>query len=224
MARLEYLSYPLGLDDPRPPAIPAPELTDLYTVDADGAAVQIIRAASHTGTHVDAPAHVVEGAVVITDFRPDELVFVRPVVIDLRLPDAAVVSPEDLEPHKGALCTADIALFRFGYGEIRRGDPQRFSLKSPGFGVESAHWLRNTCPNLRAVGMDVPSLACIARLDETMSAHNALLNGEGCRFLAIEDMNLGLNMAGLVEVRLSPWLVRGMDSGPCSVIGVFGEG
>lgn len=73
------------------------------------------------------------------------------------------------------------------------------------------------------MGMDVPSVACIAYLDETMACHNELLGGEGRRFLIIEDMKLDQDLAGQCEVRMSPWLVQGMDSGPCSIVGVLGE-
>ncbi|WP_319586211.1 cyclase family protein [uncultured Desulfobulbus sp.] len=218
--KLRWLSYPLGINDPRPPAIPAPELTNLYTVDADDAAVQIIKVASHTGTHVDAPAHVVKDGVEITEYSPYEFIFTKPVIIDLQIPDACIVQPLDLEPFRDVLNNADIALFRFGCGNIRLNDPQRFSLRSPGFGAESAKWLRDNCPNLRAIGIDVPSLACIAHLDVTMAAHNRLLEGAGCRFLVIEDMKLDDDLVELVEVRISPWLVSGMDSGPCSVVGI----
>ncbi|MHB1001915.1 MAG: hypothetical protein ACYC27_21965 [Armatimonadota bacterium] len=55
-----------------------------------------------------------------------------------------------------------------------------------------------------------------------MSAHNVLLGGDGCRFLVIEDMKLDMDLDGLREVRLNPWLVTGMDSGLCSVVGVVG--
>ena len=221
MSHLAWLSFPLGIDDPRPPAIPAPELSDLYTIDKDGANVQILRVASHTGTHVDAPLHVTEGGLSITDFEVGEFVFTEPRVIDLALGDAEIVMPHHLEPYVAQLKEADIALFRFHYGRIRATDPDRFSLRCPGFGVESARWLRESCPELRAMGMDVPSLACIAFLDETMTAHNELLGGKGRRFLVIEDMNLDHDFAGISEVRLSPWLARGMDSGPCSVVGVW---
>jgi arylformamidase len=221
MARYVWLSFPLGLDDPRPPAIPRPELEPFLTVKNDGANVQTLRVASHTGTHVDAPCHVVDGAVQITEYAPDELIFARPVVIPMHFNDEAVVRPVDLEPFRKALASADIALFRFGWGEVRKIQPDRFSLKSPGFGVEAARWLRESFPDLRAIGMDVPSLACIAHLDETMAAHNVLLEGDGNRFLVIEDMDLAPDLAGLREVRVSPWLVTGMDSGPCSIVGVI---
>jgi arylformamidase len=221
MPRYIWLSYPLTLDAPRPPAIPAPELTPLYTVARDGASVQILRAANHTGTHLDSPSHVVEGGIPITDFRPEELIFTQPAVIDLRLPDATVLMPSHLEPFIERLRRADLALFRFGYGGVRRTDPQRFSTRCPGFGVESARWLRQAAPQLRALGLDVPSVAVIARLESTMPAHNELLSGDGRRFLIIEEMNLDQDLGKLVEVRLNPWLVQGMDSGPCSIVGVL---
>jgi kynurenine formamidase len=223
MPRYEWLSYPLGMTDPRPPAIPPPDLSELYTVARDGASVHILRVASHTGTHVDSPCHVVDGGVPITDFAPEELIFSQPEVIDLRLSDAAIVMPDDLLPFAAALRRADLALFRFGYGPVRRDEPQRFSRNCPGFGVESARWLRENAPQLRALGLDVPSVATIAELERTMPAHNVLLYGPGRRFLIIEEMNLDQNLNGLVEVRVNPWRVLGMDSGPCSVVGVFRE-
>lgn len=221
MARYVWLSYPLAVDGPRPPAIPRPELTDLYTVDKDGAGVQVLKLASHTGTHVDSPCHVIADAVRITDFSPQDFIFTRPAVIDLPLGDAEIVQPEHLAPHYPTLSTADLALFRFGYGRVRADDPQRFSTRCPGFGIESAHWIRANCPDLRAMGMDVPSVATIAHLDQTMTCHNVLLEGQGRRFLIIEEMYLDRDLADLSEVRLNPWLVRDMDSGPCTIVGVL---
>ena len=220
MSQYVQLSHTLGLTDPRPPAIPAPELSDLYTVPVDGANVQMLRLASHTGTHLDSPRHVIDDGVRITEYRPEELIFTRIAVVDLQLGDAQNVQPGHLEPHATVLQNADLALFRFGYGDVRRQHPERFSTRCPGFCVESARWLRETCPQLRAMGMDVPSVSTIAHLEETMAAHNELLSGEGRRFLIIEDMKLDEDLEGLSEVRVSPWLVLGMDSGPCTILGV----
>lgn len=216
-----YLSYPLDPVDPRPPAIPAPELIPLYTIEKDGASVHTLKIASHTGTHVDTPAHVIAGGIPLEAFSPDEFVFTRPVVVDIQAADDEIVQPDQLAVHGQILRNADLALLRFGYGGVRRGDPDRFCRHCPGLGVESARWLRRTCPDLRALGMDVPSLACIAHLDRTMAAHNELLGGDGRRFLVIEDMNLDRDLTALREVRLAPWLVRGMDSAPCSVVGLM---
>lgn len=221
MARYIWLSYPLAIDGPRPPAIPAPDLTELYTIPKDGASVHTLRVASHTGTHVDAPCHVIEGAVQITDYSPEEFIFTSPRIVDLNLSDAEIVKPDHLEQHAEILQQADLALFRFGYGQVRKNDPQRFSSQCPGFGMESARWLRDTCPQLRAMGVDVPSVATIAHIDETMQAHNVLLEGQGRRFLIIEEVKLDDDLTGLHEVRINPWLVCGMDSGPCTIVGLL---
>ena len=174
-----WMSYPLSIADPRPPAIPAPELTTFLAIEKDGASVQILKVASHTGTHVDAPGHVVPDGAPIDTWEPGDLVFTKPVVVDIMAADDEVIEPRHLAPHEAVLKEGDLALLRFGLGGTRRADPARFSLHSPGLGVAAARWLRETCPRLRALGMDAPSLSCIARLAETMPAHNELLEARG---------------------------------------------
>lgn len=216
-----WLSFPLDVNGPRPPAIPAPTLKLFNTIETDGAAVQILTVANHTGTHVDAPRHVIKDGLCLTDFSPREFIFTHPVVIELSLEQSEVVTPDDLKPLERQFHGADLVLFRFGYGRLRREKPKQFNDRCPGFGVEAARWLRECFPEMRAVGMDVPSVACIAHLEETMGCHNELFGGKGRRFLIIEDMNLEYDLHGLHEVRLGPWLVTGMDSGPCSVLGII---
>lgn len=216
-----WLSYPLGLNDPRPPAIPAPELSDFLTIEKDGASVQMLRAANHTGTHLDTAGHVITGGISITSFSPEDLIFTRIAVIDLKKNDSDIVMPEDLIPFEERLKNADMAIFRFGYGQIRHEDPKRYSERSPGFGIESAKWFRCHCLELGCIGMDTPSLATIACLDDTMKAHNVLLEGNERKFLVIEEMKLIPDLKGLCEVRINPWLVSGMNSGPCSIVGVL---
>ena len=219
--KMIWLSYPLDLAGPRPPAIPAPALVDLYTVDQDGAGVQTLTVASHTGTHLDTSAHIMNGGTFITDFTPESLVFHRPVVIDLNLWDQQTVQPSHLAPFVSLIEMADIVLFRFGYGKVRQNDPARFSSCCPGFGQEAARWLLDCSDTLRAIGMDVPSFACIADLENTMAAHNVLLERPNCSFLILEEMNLNNDLAGLVEVRVNPWMVVGMHSGPCTIVGII---
>jgi arylformamidase len=113
----------------------------------------------------------------ISDFDPLEFLFDRPVIIDLRLGDGEIVLPSHVEPFLHLAKNADLLLCRFGYGSVRRSEPARYSFKCPGFGIASAESLLNNLPNLRAIGMDVPSLVCIEHLDETMEAHNVLLGG-----------------------------------------------
>ena len=222
VTRIEFLGYPLRKDAPNPPAIPPIELTPFLSLErGDGANVTMIKAASHTGTHIDVPSHVAANGLTLSDFRAEDFFFTHPVVIDLRLNDGQVVQPEDLAPLLPAAQMADLLLCRFGYGPIRKADPARYSAKCPGFGVASAKYLLQQLPGLRGLGMDVPSLACIEHLEQCMPAHNVLLEGEGRRFLVIEDMKLDGNLDGLAEVIVAPWWIAGLDGGPSMVLGIF---
>jgi arylformamidase len=215
-----FLGYPLSQEAPTPPAIPAMELTPFMSLkQGNEANVTMIKVISHTGTHVDAPSHVIEEGITITDFTPEEFVFSNPHVIDLPLQDGEIVQPNHLAPFVEANKDADLLLFRFGYGHVRHSDPIRYSTKCPGFGVESAEFLREEFPNMRALGMDVPSLSCIEYLDQTMAAHNILLRGKERRFLVIEDMYLHQDLSRLSVVIVAPLLIERCDGGPCTVLG-----
>ena len=215
-----FLGYPISVDAPNPPAIPAPEITALYSLARGNEAnVSVVKVANHTGTHVDAPAHVIEGGLKITEFEPEEFIFNHPAVVDLCLGDGEIVESDHLLPVVDVAKNADLLLVRFGYGPVRRTQPARYSCKCPGFGKASAECLLKALPNLRAIGMDVPSLACIEHLEETMEAHNILLGGEGRRFLIIEDMNLDYDLHKLASVWVAPWLIADIDSAPSTVVG-----
>lgn len=216
---MHWLSYELDPADPRPPAIPAPVLRPLYRIASDGARVHLLELANHTGTHCDAPAHVIEDGLVIGDFAPAELVYHAVALIDLPLADAAIATPEDLSPLLPQLVDADLVLVRFDRGRQRRDDPDGYACRCPGFGAPAMRLLRERCPRLRAVGVDTPSIACIAHLATTMVAHHALLEGQGRRFLILEDLRLDADLPPLARVEVQPWRVRGWDSGPCTVVG-----
>lgn len=215
-----WLSYPLAIDGPRPPAIPSPSLEEYLFIEKDGASVQKLQIYSHTGTHLDTAAHVIQGGVSITEFSPEDLVFVKPVVIELRLGLSEIVTAEMLCPLEESIKGADMLIVRFGYSDIRKSCPESFSKECAGFGIEAAEWLREHCKELRCLGTDAPSFATIAHLETTMTAHNVFLKDNSRKMLIIEEMKLDGGLSGLSEVRINPWLVEGMHSGPCTVIGI----
>lgn len=223
MSGHRYLSlgFAMRTDAPSPPAIPALQREPFLTIAKDNANVTLLRFTSHTGTHLDVPRHVFADGLTVTDLSPADFIFRRPVVLDIPLLDCAVVMPDHLAPLVEHARDADFLLFRFGYGTVRRHDPQRYSTRSPGFGVESAAFIRSSFPKLRGLGMDVPSLSCIDSLDVTFAAHHELLGGEGRRFVVVEDMNLDQNLRGLVMLIVAPLLVDQCDGGPCTIYGVL---
>jgi arylformamidase len=215
-----FLNYPLSVDVPTPPAIPKPEFSPFMRLSrGDDGNVTTIKVTSHTGTHVDAPCHVIEQGRTITEFEAEEFIFNHPIVFDLSLQDEGLVMPAGLEPFVEKGKDADLVIFRFGYGAIRRQFPARYCSKSPGFGVESAAFLVSHFPKMRALGMDVPSFSCIAFLEKTMKAHNIVLSAHDGKFLIIEDMNLEQDLKGLETVIVAPWLIKDLDGGPATIFG-----
>lgn len=220
MDKVVFLNHPLSPENPNPPAIPKPEFTPFMSLSrGEDANVTMIKVVSHTGTHVDVPFHVIGNGIRLTDFRAEEFHFKHPSKIDLNLPDETIVMPEHLPHATENNKNSDLILFRFGYGEIRKSDPGRYSMKCPGFGVESAEYLLSEYPNLRCVGMDVPSFSCIAYLDKTMVAHKVVLAGNKGRFLIIEDMHLDQDLSALKSVVVAPWMIKDLDGGPATIFG-----
>lgn len=74
MTVLRDLSHPLRDGMMVYPGDPDVRIGPALTLDADGVAVARIDMGSHTGTHVDAPAHTIPGGRTMADVALDELV------------------------------------------------------------------------------------------------------------------------------------------------------
>ena len=78
---------------------------------------------------------------------------------------------------------------------------------------------------VQAIGMDWISVSSFENRELGRQAHRAFLNrdGEGHPVLIIEDMDLSADLNGLREVWVAPLLVEGIDSAPCTIIGIFDD-
>ncbi|GAT71669.1 cyclase family protein [Microbacterium hydrocarbonoxydans] len=84
---LRDLSHPIRDGMMVYPGDPAVTVSPALTVTADGAAVARLGLGSHTGTHVDAPAHTIAGGRTLADVSLDALVG-----------EAVVLRPPNTEP------------------------------------------------------------------------------------------------------------------------------
>ncbi len=213
-----WLSYPMSVTAPRPPAIPAPRVTEFMSIADTGANVQFLQVYNHTGTHLDTAAHVLAGGTGLDAFQPRDLIYSRVLVLDMTgTPDDTVVTPALLSG-LNASPEVEALLVRFGVEHIRQNEPARFSAHCPGFSMEAAAFIHQKLPGLRMIGTDVPSIACINSLDDTMKAHNVFFEKASLpKFIIIEEMKLDAPLGGLSRIVVSPWLVEGMNSGPCVI-------
>jgi kynurenine formamidase len=179
----------------------------------------VLQLSNHTGTHIDAPWHFVRNGLSISQFRLEEFVFEHPLCIDFSLGDGEMFQASDLEPYFDRISDCDLLLLRTGYSHVRRTDPDRYRHFSPGMSIEGARYLEQF-PGLRALGLDTISLASMQHLEEGLEAHRVLLGGQNRRFLIIEDMNLDRDLSQLERVLALPLFIDGVDSAPCTIMGI----
>jgi len=215
------LSHRLSVDSPLPPGVPPVQILHHYSMDrGDVSNLFVLKLSNHCGTHIDAPWHFVASGVRICDFRLEEFIFESPLCIDVSMADGQLLEPHHFQPQAKEIAVADLLLVRTGYTPVRRQSPERYALQAPGMSTRGASYLAENFPRLRALGMDTISLACMQHLDEGLEAHRILLGGHGRRFLIIEDMNLDLDLSHLRRVIALPLFIEGVDSSPCTVMGV----
>lgn len=178
---------------------------------------------NHCGTHVDAPAHMVPDGVPITQVSTADLVFERPVVLDVPKADDELVTEADLMGHRQALAASDAVLIRTGFSRWRQTDPDRYRDHNPGLSASAARFLAQPqFAKLRAVGIDAVSIAATACLDEGIKAHHILFAAqrEG-PVLIIEDVDLRGDLSGMQRLIVAPLRAAGLDSSPCMVLAEF---
>lgn len=147
------LSQPLVEGMPVFPGTPEPEFHKPLLIEKDGFAETLLKLGSHTGTHVDAPAHLIAGGLFLSDFPISA--FIGPgLVLDLRGLPPGPVEPDLLEKKAAAIARVEFLLLLTSWSELW-GRPDYFR-DYPVLSPASARWL--TGFNLKGVGVDAISV------------------------------------------------------------------
>jgi kynurenine formamidase len=194
------------------PGTQGPELIPACTIKRDGFAEKIVRLYSHTGTHMDAPSHLIEGNRDL-DSYPVETFTGPGCCLDLRDLTGQEIALAAMAPLADTLAAADYLLLNTGWSD-RWGNETYFE-QHPVLSPESARWL--TGFNLKAIGMDNISAD---RFDtETFPIHQTLLQAD---ILIIENL-AHLDRLPVSGFRLTclPLKLAQADGAPVRVIAEF---
>lgn len=219
---MRMLNHPLTATTPAYRNNPSPVVEATLTVAADGNRSYRVSFGNHTGTHLDAPAHFHEQGRRLGGLDISELLFQRPVLVDLPAGDDRLLGADDLEGVAGSFAEADLLLVRTGYAALcRDSDPERYRHRGPGFAGPAAQWLRRRFPQVRALGMDFISAAAPAHPEEGREFHLAALDESGGRaLLLLEDVRLDadLSTASLGRILVAPLWLSELDGGPVTMV------
>lgn len=203
------LSHPIHGGMPAYPSDPDVQIRQEARIDPDGYALCSIRLSSHTGTHVDAPAHILPGASGIDEIPLDRFIG-KAFVIDCRnhisrIDAGCIQAATSLAP------TSNILLLQTGWDQLW-GTPDYFQ-GYPLLHPEAA--LAVAQSTLSAIGIDAPSFDAADSKDYPI--HRLLL---GAGKLLIENLTglANLPQTGIWFSAFPLSLGQGVDGSPVRAV------
>lgn len=125
-----------------------------YSMSRSGMLTQKITTMMHSGTHLDAPAHMVEGKPCIDEI-PLPRFFGSGVVVSIAKPRWGFITRDDLERAAPAIAEGDIVVVNTGWHRLY-GDSRQYYAYAPGLDKSAGEWLVGM--KVKLVGMDTASL------------------------------------------------------------------
>lgn len=207
------LTQPFHAGMPHSSALPPAELEPLRRHAEDGVSVQRYAAATHVGTHVDAPRHFLADGATVDEIPLDR--FAGPaVVLDVEREAAGEIpldAVREAAADAGGVREGDIVLVRTGWGA--RFDDRDAYARYPWLAADVADWLLERGVSLLGVDTPSPDRPRAMRPDDwdDYPLHRALLAAE----VPIAEHLLLEDVAGeRVEVVGFPVKIAGGDGAP----------
>ena len=175
---------------------------------------------SHTGTHIDYPAHSIKDGKFGEEYPIDYLCSdkVQMIEIDLSQEESPTVSLDFVKTQK-IYENTEILLINTYFHKLR--DDDRYIWTSPVIDSKIPLYLKECYPSIKAVGFDVISVTSQLDRDEGKRCHyNFLSNATGREVLIIEDIDYSLleKESEIEEVIILPLMFEKMDGAPCTIM------
>ncbi|NTW52252.1 MAG: cyclase family protein [Chlorobiaceae bacterium] len=210
--RIVDLSHVITSDMPVWPGTSPPEFSEICTIARDGFAEQSISISSHTGTHIDAPAHIIDGGASIDTLDIGRF-FGKALLVDLYSQPGGSIPVEALRPFAPLIEQSDFLLLHTGWSRFwgQGGYDRDYPVLSAG----AASWIAGF--SLKGVGIDAPSFDLSGSDDYPV--HRCLL-AEG--ILLIENLtNLDRLNEDLFFLSVLPLGIVGAEASPVRAVALL---
>jgi arylformamidase len=186
---------------------PVPRITKYKRLTKDGVNISVLTMGSHTGTHVDAPAHFVKGGSGL-DELPVENFVGEAAVLDLSSkPPGSAITSSDLQEHSDELAPETIALLYTGMSKKWEDRRARRSITYLDGGA--ANWLVHR--RVKAVGIDYLS---VEKFGAKFPVAHVTLLSHGIPIIEALNDNLSRLVGHRILFFCLPIKVGGCDGAP----------
>lgn len=215
---VEDLSQTYANGMPHAQTIPAPCFEQVKSVERDGYSVTQLSIATHIGTHIDAPSHLIEGGQTIEEVSLDMLVGPA-VAVTVEKGPGQEITAEDLEAAVAQMSPGDALLIRTGWGR-KFGDEDYDD--HPYLSEDAARWIVDR--GFRLVGLDVttPDMPGHLRTEDFDFQVHRILLGSGV--LIVEHLYLEEVVGEKFQLLIGALKVQHADGAPARVLALLEDG
>ena len=194
------------------PGTEPPEFSDQFTIDSAGFYEKKITLFSHTGTHIDAPSHILKNAKSLDQIHISGFIG-KASVLDFSNMQKTVITCQDMARHKSVLEKSDFIILYTGW--YQKWGEEAYFKNFPVLSLEAAEWIAKF--SLKGIGVDMISV------DQTdtrsFPIHRIFLEKN---ILIIENLTA---LEGLVNKNFTffcfPLKIENSDGAPARAVAVF---
>lgn len=208
------LTHTIKENMPVYPGTDTPDLIEANNYEENGFKETLLRMYSHTGTHMDPPAHIFAGRTTLDQFPPEQFIG-KALVIDCRdLAEGQQITMDRIRESGKKVNEADFLLFNTGWD--RRWGTEAYFGDYPCIDEEVLEFI--LAGDYKGIGFDVIGLDPIA--DENLTLHKALFRT--CDIVNIENLkNLELCGTDLFWFSCFPLKIENCDGSPIRAVAWF---
>lgn len=166
--KLVDLTHPIAPNMPVYPGTEPPVFTTGCSIDEVGFLEKKITLYSHTGTHIDAPAHLIRGHNTL-DMLSIEHFYGPALMLNFDNFIAQAIGIKELEPFQDKIEKVDFLLLRTGWSQY--WGSEKYFTNYPVLSLEAANWLSSF--GLKGFGLD--TISADTADTENYPVHKALL-------------------------------------------------
>lgn len=209
------LSLSIAAGMPVYPGDPEVGVDTALTIDRDGVAVARLDMGSHTGTHLDAPAHSIQGGRTVDEI-PLDVLWGEAAILQASVAAGISISCDDIAggvpPHLPTIvCIATGWDRHFGSSLMEA---------HPSLSMELVHTLWDRGARVLGVDMLSPDRTSGAN-SPLMEVHQHWLGSDG---VIVENLTGLTTLPGSVEISLLPLKIQAIDGSPVRAVARFTEG